>query len=437
MDAFASAGDKGASALFFASVDGTGNPLEVKIVPGVDTEGKPGTANSARFEGYLQVPSAGPYRFFAHSASQDSEVELRLGDLPDPLLLATAATGNAEFSAFIELKQDLPNVFIFHARNLNGGRAQLFVQGDKLPKGTLSQLLLSPPQSVERVRRATVLLKKSLEIIGGLALTEREVRHLLTNAADFGSVNLNKLPTGETDQQDAVQLFDYFLRLVQYTRLKRDVAGETDDLIGIFENARRSNTSAPELFNDLCRRFADLTRRDLELVQSAATTLGFDVDDGGEFPRFAQEKDLSRLWDVLRAAETLGVDVNAIVNSTEIIDTAKTPEQRFEIATNLRSIVKARYETENWRRIAQPIFDKLRQRQRDALVAWVMHHDGFERIEQLFEFFLIDPGMEPVVQTSRSAARDFIRSDVYPARTPEPRAQSRSFRDQLRSIGNG
>lgn len=424
MDAFTSAGDQGASAAFFTSVDGTGNPLEMKVVPIVDTEGKPSTAHSARFEGYLQVPAAGPYRFFALASAQDSEVEFWLGDLPDPLLHAKAETGNAEFSAFIELKQDLPNVFTFHARNLNGGRAQLFVQSDKLPKGMLSQLWLSPSRSVERVKRATVLLKKSLEIIDGLALTEREVRHLLTHASDFGSVSLNKLPTSETgpsQSQDATNLCNYFLRLIQYTRLKREIAGETDDLIGIFENARRSNISAPdpnvakeELFKDLCGRFADLTRREIELVQKSATILGFNQDTDGAFPAFAQEKDLWRLWDVLRAAETLGVDLDAIVNSTQIIDTTKTPEQRFGIATNLRNIVKARYESENWRRIAQPIFDKLRQRQRDALVAWIMHHDGFERIEQLFEFFLIDPGMEPVVQTSRlrlaiSSVQTFIQ----------------------------
>ncbi len=51
--------------------------------------------------------------------------------------------------------------------------------------------------------------------------------------------------------------------------------------------------------------------------------------------------------------------------------------------------------------MAQPICDKLRQRQRDALVSHVMHQHGFARMEQLYEYFLIDPGMEPVVQTSR------------------------------------
>jgi hypothetical protein len=43
-----------------------------------------------------------------------------------------------------------------------------------------------------------------------------------------------------------------------------------------------------------------------------------------------------------------------------------------------------------------------------------MHTDGFDRVEQLFEFFLVDPGTEPVLQTSRlrlaiSAVQLFIQ----------------------------
>lgn len=404
MDAFASAGDKGVSATFFESTDGSGNPVETKVFPTVDTQGKPSTAKSVRFEGYLQVPSTGAYRFFASSLAQNVEVELRLGSLPDPLLRATADAAGAEFSAFVELKRGLPNAFTFHVGNLNGGGAVLLVQGENMSKGALSQLSLTPSQSVERVRRAMVLLEKCLEIINGLVLTEREVRHLLTHASDFGDVSLNKLPTRETDDlqaPEAVALFDHFIRLVQYIRLKREVAGETDDLIGIFENARLSSPmSTTELFDDLCRRFADLSRREFDLVSDTAAELGFDDELLAETPPFANEQGLWRLWDALRAVETLGVSLDAVTSSTEIISTTSNAE-RFSIASNLRNMVKARYEIENWRRIAQPIFDKLRQRQRDALVALIMHRDNFERIEELFEYFLIDPGMEPVVQTSR------------------------------------
>lgn len=411
-DAFAAAGDRGVSATFF---DNLGTPLETRLVASPDTTGKPAGAEGARFEGYIQVSSAGPYRFFASMSEQDAEVELQLGVLPDPLIRGTAASDGAELSAFVELKQGVSYASTFNAENLNGGRASLLVQGENLPKGTLERLTLSPSQSVERVRRARLLLSKSLELIEGLGLSVREVQHLLTHADDFGGVSFNRLPTDEAGAAQASALFEYFMRLVEYGRLKREVAGDTDDLIGIFENARRTYpastpaaTAEDALFEDLCGRFADLARRDVEVVGEAATSLGFtkssqSVGAGLRVvcPEFTNESGVRRLWDALQAVETLGVGVAPFVRSTEIIDAGKTPDERFDIAADLRNMVKARYEPEAWLRIAQPIFDKLRQARRDALVARIMHRDGFERIEELFEFFLIDPGMEPVVQTSR------------------------------------
>ena len=111
--------------------------------------------------------------------------------------------------------------------------------------------------------------------------------------------------------------------------------------------------------------------------------------------------------------------------------------RRSPIARQLRDAVRAGYDVAAWRRVAQPIFDELRQRRRDALVAWVMHTDGFDRIEQLFEYFLVDPGTEPVVQTSRlrlaiSSVQLFIQRCLL---NLEP--QVHPVGHQLRALGSG
>ena len=402
-EAYLAAGDTGVTAAFYAAEDGSGAPLEVRLAPTAATAGKPVGTNSAHFAGYIQVPAAGPYRFFARAALQNMEIELRLDDAPEPLLQGTAAANDAEFSAFVQLKSGVLYGFQFKAHQLNGGDAELLVQGENLPKGTLVRLMLSPAESVERVRRADVLLTKSLQLTGELGLTQRELRHLLTHVDDFG-VSLNKLPTRSADASpaQALALFDSFLRLVEYTRLRREVAGETEDLIGVFEKVRSTPLPAADaLLADLSQRFADLTRRNVETVVQTATSLGFSGSVDWVAAGFAQEKGIRRLWDALQAVDKLGVTVGVIAGSTEIINPAKTAAERFAIAGDLRNTVKARYEPGSWQRIAQPIFDKLRQRQRDALVAYIMHRKDFARIEELFEYFLIDPGMEPVVQTSR------------------------------------
>ena len=156
-------------------------------------------------------------------------------------------------------------------------------------------------------------------------------------------------------------------------------------------------------------------------LQATTQVLGFFQKAGhaqdhyqlGNNLEFLNEKGMKRLWQALQILEKLGIPAEVVPQCTQIVS-PQAQAQHFEIARDLRNIVKARYEPENWQRIAQPIFDKLRQRQRDALVAHILHKKGFDRIEQLFEYFLIDPGMEPVVQTSRirlaiSSVQTFIQ----------------------------
>jgi hypothetical protein len=410
LDAFSATDEQGISASFFPSVDGTGTPT-TSVVPAADTTSttKPPESNSALLESYFEVPSAGAYRFFVVLDKQNAEAELRFAHLPDPLLRSKASVDNAEISEFTELKPGVPYQFTLDVRHLGGGNATLLIQGETLPKDSLSKLTLYPQTTVDRLQRAYILLTKTLQLIQGFGLNEREVRYLLTHPADFDNLNLSQLPTRVTDNSPAIAtaLFGQFLRLTDYTQLKRALAIDTDDLITLFENARRypgaanlDETKTAHL-DLLYQRFAELTRRQKAIVKSVAEYLGFTAQSllvqnelKIECPDFAQEKGIGRLWEMLQVVEKLGVSVGSLTRWA-------TPSPDFAIARELRNAVKARYETETWQRIAQPIFDKLRQRQRDALVAYIMPRNGFDRLEQLFEYFLIDPGMEPVVQTSR------------------------------------
>jgi len=118
-------------------------------------------------------------------------------------------------------------------------------------------------------------------------------------------------------------------------------------------------------------------------------------------PSFAADPAVCRLWEALRLVDRFGVAVATLAACAELLKPVVAELRRAEIARDLKDAVKARAGELNWSRVAQPIFDRLRQRQRDALVAHALHKLGYERLEQLYEHFLIDPGMEPVVQTSR------------------------------------
>jgi hypothetical protein len=366
--------EPGIDADFFTSDDLSGVPQPVTMNSIVT----PQDVKSARFRGYLEVPTPGTYRFYLEG---QAEAKLGFEHLPE-LLLDTTKT---VISESVELQSGIPYQFSLELTNLNSSSVQLLVQGETLPKGPLSQLMLYPQHAITEAEHAVLLLTKTLQIAQSLTLSEREMRYILVHASDFGNIDLNELPTIENNI-DATTRFTHLLRLLAYARLKQDLAANTSDLIDIFEVSGDLSKVYPLI--------AKLTRRDETTVRTTAEALW-------ATPIFNNEFYLQKLWEALQLVERFGVTADSLLEWTAIVSTLATPEQRFNIARNFKEALKARFEPETWQRIAQPIFDKLRQRQRDALVSYVLHQKHFERIEQLYEYFLIDPGMEPVVQTSR------------------------------------
>ena len=432
------------------------------------------TYNSSRLEGYLEVPAHGAYRFYVELEKQNAVAELRFDHLPQPLFLSGAApTNNAVLgdkpNEYLELRPGIPYHFSLDLRSLNGGEARVLVQGETLPKDRLTQLTLYPATVVERAECAEMLLTKVLQLVKSLGLSEREIRYMVTYGLFFVSVkqdfaheldkrevsaslreefqshartltpealvlviepghswtivdanqkyvirnknhalnvyeclSLSTLPTATSDDtpDGAKALFGQFLRLAGYARLKRDLAGGTDDLIGIFEanehgqSERRSIRSSPSSLAATKRRSKPAPRRCL--ADSRPSTAKSRCSGCGRRCRSSSASACRwrRCWSG-RASSAPRL----------------TPSSASRSPATCKEAIKARFEPETWQRVAQPIFDKLRQRQRDALVAHVMHQHGFDRMEQLYEYFLIDPGMEPVVQTSRIRLAISSRAD--------------------------
>ncbi len=403
LDVLAATAERGLTATFFASANLSGSALSTVALADADlalkdkngNPLKPAGTNSARLEGYLEVGTPGAYRFYAVMGKQNAQAELRFAHLPGPTLTGTATADGDEVgdgpAEYAELKPGVLYRFTLELRSLNGGTARLLAQGETQPKDRLALLPLYPLATMAAAERASGLLTKTLQLLQSLGLGEREARYLLTHASDFANLDLKQLPTQPADDTptNARMLFARFLRLAGYARLKRDLADGTDDLIAIFE----ANGTGD--LNKVYPLLARLTRRDEATVRATAKAVL------GDTPAFASEEPLRRLWEALQVVAQFGVPVASLVEWTRIASLAATPEQRFGIARDLKEAIKARFEGETWQRVAQPIFDKLRRRQRDTLVAHVMHQHSFARMEQLYEYFLIDPGMEPVVQTSR------------------------------------
>jgi len=421
LDAFAATGERGVTVAFYGSDDVSGNPLAEENRADADSAGDtPAGTKSVRLAAHVEVPVSGTYHLFVGLDKKDAEAELRLGHLPDPVLVGVAGDDGSDLHVAIELTAGVPYGVEIVARKLGGGNARLRIKAGGLPKGPLSRLTLHPAAVIERVARARALVQKVIMLMVRVDLGERELRYLVAHPEDFGSLDLNSLPTiedggktGAAALANAQARFGWLSQLIAYARLKREAAAPANDLVDVLERARRVHPSTvsaadagAEVMADLCARFGAITRREPAVVADTAAQLGIKPSSTTAassrltaVTEFATPAGLRRLWDALSIVERLGVPVASIAGWAKVV--TATPDEQAAIAKDLRNTAKARYEPEAWQRVAQPIFDVLRRRQRDALVAFVMQQGGFERLEELFEYFLVDPGMEPVVQTSR------------------------------------
>ena len=434
LDAFTGVAENGLSVTYYSSTDGTGAVLATATALTADTadanEPKPAGTQSTHFAGYVEVPTDGAYRFFAELGKKNAQATLQFDFQPDPLILVVAAGDQAETSNFVELKAGMPYHFTIDFHNLGGGDASLLVQGETFPQDPLSQLTIYAEAAVDRFTRAHVLLRKTLQLIQGVGLAEREVTYLITHGSDFNNFSFSMLPTQASDDSPAkaAALFGQFLRLADYANLRQGPAGGSNGLIDVFENAQQTflatadpNQSSQMVLQNLYQIIANLTRRKLQTIQATAEQLGYKAQAqivGDQLlvkvPDLTQEKGFKRLWEALQLVQSTGISAVALVGATQIIDATKTQDARAAIAGNLKNVVKAYYTQDAWRPIAQSIFDKLRQEKRDALSTYLVYQLGLQNTEQLFEYFLVDPGMEPVVQTSRlrlalSSVQTFIQ----------------------------
>jgi hypothetical protein len=420
---FLAMAQQGVSASYFA---GDGTLLASGIAATTDTADPSNSVagmQSCAFTGYLQVPTDGPYRFFAELGNAGATADFELIAPPsspllqDPIIPGTtpASVDHDEISEFVMLQGGVFYQFTLNFAHVGSNGASLLVQSENMPKGPLSQIVLCPQTSANNFLNTYTLLAKALEILEVTSIDEREISYMVANASLFSNLRLSSLPTQPSDA-NMIPLFAQMLTLIDYADLRKNPAGGTDGLIDVFQGVGSAFTEVPgsaaSNLNPLTpwASLAMLFRRDVADVRAIAEFFGLiqdqivgavqNVTASGDF---GDNKGIRRIWQALQLIQILGIPISALTASTMIaslIPPASAPAPNL-IATNFKNAVKAQYTLSQWLPIAQSVFDPLRQAKRDALVAYLVNHLNLENENQLFEYFLVDPGMEPVVQTSR------------------------------------
>ncbi|KST62058.1 LamG-like jellyroll fold domain-containing protein [Mastigocoleus testarum] len=127
-------------------------------------------------------------------------------------------------------------------------------------------------------------------------------------------------------------------------------------------------------------------------------------------PHLASEGDyntipnLDKLTEAFQIVQTLGADVNYLIDLAQISDLSFSFYQRH--ATALFDLVRAKYDETQWSNVYKPLHDLLAIQKRDSLTAVALENLSAELVTNqtadiLYEYLLIDVQMSSEVETSR------------------------------------
>jgi hypothetical protein len=243
---------------------------------------------------------------------------------------------------------------------------------------------------------AYAALDKAASVIGSFRLTADETAWLRDAGVAQGWLDLTKLP--QAPRADAGGLFVPWARLAAYAATRDGLPAVTTPLTALFDLARTGSDKKTYLTTLAARtRWALADLRVLcgdENSPADHGLLGLTYPDD-----YRAERAVARLKPAFDLIKSSGVpaDVGGWIG----------PDVAPDQADAIKKAVKAKYSTDQWPAIAKPLRDALRERQRDALVAYLLAHDppapgwAWRDPDDVYAYYLIDVEMGACGATSR------------------------------------
>ncbi|WP_437713631.1 neuraminidase-like domain-containing protein [Sorangium sp. So ce448] len=245
-----------------------------------------------------------------------------------------------------------------------------------------------PTPSDAQRRRAFVRLAKIADVIHRLKLTADEIQWVL----DPSWLDLNDVPVEPAPAPPSLR--DGWMRLAALLRVRDALPAGKAALADLFR-MRAAGVNAAGQPLDLLAEIAGRTGWPREDLSSLAGTGGWFT---AAFAGLGLDQQLVRLADASALLKRLGMSAAQVQPWAVADDTAAGARAT---AAGIRNAVKAKYSEEAWSAVARPLRDALRERQRGALVEFLIWKQGYATSNQLFAELLVDVEMGPCQLTSR------------------------------------
>lgn len=252
----------------------------------------------------------------------------------------------------------------------------------KTPVPAANTYLLS---TVANAEQSLIRLQKAALLQGMLKFTPREMAYFAgVNTETQGILN-GMAGTGLVSGNDLHDQWARLALLLQFVLLKKENEPEQDVWVQLVENPSLATPQGQSLLLNV----NGWTQADLDQVLQHFTYTQ------------AELSTLTKLYLVREAMALVlttaysGADLRAWIVDAPTADLIRT----------IKSVMRSRLDDTGWLETMQSISDALRNRCRDAMVAFIIHHDPpspeIENADQLYEYFLIDVQMDACMLTSR------------------------------------
>lgn len=322
---------------------------------------------------------------------------------------ATSSLSDADIEAFITLHFDFLDSE--EAKTTLIGTAALTDVLQRYQYVTASlddaQYVLSDDVFAEQFA-AVRSIQKSALVVGKFHITEIELPLLNQHAARLHVLPVTGYPFEE--QPDNFTGFEAWRRLAQLVSLRRVFVATDSQLFVQLEKVLNPNVIDTVSLNEEVNALIDgvlwqeTDRALLVWLSELAGATGWSFSDvlyvGGpellaaSLPDFLNVAALVYVTDVIELAVRLGTTA-AQLDSWSALDVTQ-PD-----AANAKQTARARYTLEQWYGVAPALRDVLREKQRDALTAYMLYQGGFGTTIELYNHYLIDSEMSACMLTSR------------------------------------
>lgn len=233
--------------------------------------------------------------------------------------------------------------------------------------------------------KALIRLQKAIVVLDKLSLDETNLEDVLGGNAPVTWQNITQI--------NAVGLIDSsFIKLVSASRLESAYESGEFSMMAFIGDVAGTTPNEEDL-----SLIAEQTGWNLDDLLFLDGLNGFDFANNGGHP---DEEWLLKIENVISLTKKIGCSAERLFSWTEETNPQYpdlTSDQASEIGTSVRST----YTTESWQKVAVEARDKLRMKQRDALVAYLLSTTSHDSTNDLYQHYLLDVEMSPCFMTSR------------------------------------